>query len=204
MKMKHLQLRKCVLTTRQGRIFPSSRTQSLSSLGRVAHATKSPHPATNRHIANLFCSVKSLEIFVVIIETSKSKRKIYFKMSAQDAQEIIKGKVRRLSRFDLIDRLYAYLHPATLDVRQGPPGISHNDVNSSASENEDEYAHMDRNHTISRPPRQQDAVSDDHLRQLIRQEMFLRQPIQQSSTNNQQPLTAGVKCQKTTNSFDQS
>ena len=135
-------------------------------------------------------------------------------MSAQDAQEVIRGKERRLSRFDwfrktkntlqlrcaayglstvgkkanLIDRLYAHLHPATLEDGQGPSGISNNDANSSASENEDEDADMDRNHTISRPPHQRDMISDDHLRQLIRQEMSLHQPISQASTNNQQPV----------------
>ena len=135
-------------------------------------------------------------------------------MSAQDAQEVIRGKERRLSRFDLfrktkstlqlrcaayglstvgkkanlIDRLYAHLHPATLEDGQGPSGISNNDANSSASENEDEDADMDRNHTISRPPHQRDIISDDHLRQLIRQVMSLHQPISQASTNNQQPV----------------
>ena len=81
-------------------------------------------------------------------------------MSAHDAQEVIRGKKRRLSRFDwfrktkntlqlrcaayglstvgkkanLIDGLYAHLHPATLEDGQGPSGISNNDANSSASE----------------------------------------------------------------------
>ena len=89
---------------------------------------------------------------------------------------------------NLIDRLYAHLHPATLEDGQGPSGISNNEANSSASENEDEDADMDRNHTISRPPHQRDIISDYHLRQLIRQEMSLHQPISQASTNNQQPV----------------
>ena len=84
-------------------------------------------------------------------------------MSAQDSQEIITGKERRLSRFDwfhktkdmlqlccaacglstvgkkanLIDRLYTHLHLAILDDGQGPSGLSQDGANSLASENED-------------------------------------------------------------------
>ena len=148
-------------------------------------------------------------------------------MSAQDAQEVISGKERRLSRFDwfrktkqtlqlrcaayglstvgkkanLIDRIYNHLHPVALSVSQGPSGSRPEDGNSSASENEDEDIDMVRNHTISRPPCRQVDVSDDHIRDLIRQEMSLRQPLLQASAINQQPVantsTAAVLQQAT-------
>eukprot|EP00112_Aurelia_sp_Birch-Aquarium-sp1_P016618 Seg3784.4 transcript_id=Seg3784.4/GoldUCD/mRNA.D3Y31 product="hypothetical protein" protein_id=Seg3784.4/GoldUCD/D3Y31 len=152
---------------------------------------------------------------------TKSSKPIFIniirKLSAQDAQEIISGKERRLSRFDrfrktkhtlqlrcaayglstvgkkaaLIDRVYAHLHPAAAGNGQGSSGVRAT-AESSGSENEDEDEEMQQNHTVSRPPRQQGAVSDDHLRNLIRQEMSLHQPIPQVSIS-QQPLVSAPK-----------
>ena len=106
------------------------------------------------------------------------------------AREVIKEREKRLTKYDwfrktkqtlqmrcteyglsttgkkaeLIERLFSHLHPTAM-LDQGTP-----DIEEEASENEDED--LERNHTISRPPSQTPgAPSDDHLRQLIRQEM---------------------------------
>ena len=65
---------------------------------------------------------------------------------------------------ELIERLFSHLHPSA------PLDQEHPDIIDGASEDEDE--HPERIHTMSRAPSQTHSVhSDDHLRQLIRQEM---------------------------------